>query len=96
MESNSDVFIDSDIKNIISRIRKGSNSFNDYQDYLIHILYTIDPKGKHFATKEEIVEGFKSFKIYLTEQEACTLLSKLRNSGNTYYMEDLYNYLSSF
>ena len=95
MESNSDVFIDSDIKNVISRIKLGSNGFTDYQDYLVHLLYVIDPKGSNYATKEEIVEGLKSLKIYLSEQEIDSLTSKLRSSGNKYSMEDLYNYLSS-
>ena len=65
MEGNSDIFIDSNIKNVISRIRIGSNNFGDYQDFLIHLLYVIDPKANNYATKEDIINGFKSFKIYL-------------------------------
>ena len=95
MESNSDIFIDSNVKNVIERIKIGSRSnFENYQDFLVHILHSIDPKGSNFATKDEIVEGFKSFKIYLSEQEIATLLSNLRNSGNKYSIEDLFNCLS--
>ena len=96
MESNSDIFIDSNIRNIIDRIRLGSkyNNFQDYQDFLVHLLYAIDPKGNHFATKEDIIEGFKSFKIFLSEQETGTLLSKLRSADNKYSMEDLFNCLT--
>ena len=96
MESNSDIFIDSNIQNIISRIRiECKNNFDDYQDFLVHLLHTIDPKGNNYASKQEIVEGFKSFKIYLSEQEIVTLLSKFRKSENNYSMEDLYYCLSS-
>ena len=96
MESNSDIFIDSNIRNIISRIRIGSRIyFENYQDFLIHLLNTIDSKGSNFATKEEIIEGLKSFKIYFSEQEIASLLFKFRKSGDNYSMEDLYNFLSS-
>ena len=95
MEGNSDIFIDSNIKNVISRIRIGSNNFGDYQDFLIHLLYVIDPRATNYATKEDIANGFKSFKIYLSDQELDTLISKLKAQGNMYSMEDLYNCLSS-
>ena len=95
MESNSDIFIDSNIQNILSRIKIGSKSnFEDYNDFLVHLLHVIDPKGINFASKEEIENGFKTFKIYLSEQEIETILNKLRNTGNKYSMEDLYNCLS--
>lgn len=95
MEGNSDIFIDSNIKNVISRIRIGSNNFGDYQDFLIHLLYVIDPKANNYATKEDIINGFKSFKIYLSDQELDSLISKLKVQGDMYSMEDLYNCLSS-
>jgi len=95
MEGNSDIFIDSNIKNVISRIRIGSNNFGDYQDFLIHLLYVIDPKANNYATKEDIINGFKSFKIYLSDQELDTLISKLKVQGDMYSMENLYNCLSS-
>ena len=95
MENNSDIFIDSDIKNVVSRIRMSSSSFGEYQDFLIHLLYAIDPRANNYATKEDISNGFKSFKIYLSEQELDTLISKLKVQGNMYSMEDLYNYLAT-
>ena len=95
MENNSDIFIDSDIKNVISRIRIGNINFGEYQDFLIHLLYAIDPYAANYATKEEILNGFKSFKIYLSDQELDTLISKLKVQGDMYSMEDLYNCLSS-
>ena len=95
MENNSDIFIDSDIRNVVSRIRIGSKSFGEYQDFLIHLLYVIDPQGNNYASKEDIINGFKSFKVYLSEQELDTLISKLNTKGGMYSMEDLYNCLCS-
>ena len=95
MESNSDIFIDSNIRNVISRIRIGSLSLGDYQDFLIHLLHVIDPNAKNYATKEDIFNGLKTFKIYLSEQELDTLISKLKVQDDMYSMEDLYNCLSS-
>lgn len=95
MENNSDIFIDSNVKNVISRIRIGSIRFGEHQDFLIHLLYVIDPTANHYATKQDIINGFKSFKIYLSEQEIDTLISKLKIRDNMYSMEDLYNCLSS-
>ena len=45
--------------------------------------------------KEDIFNGLKTFKIYLSEQELDTLISKLKVQDDMYSMEDLYNCLSS-
>ena len=93
MLSNPEVFRDSDIKNIVNRIRLISGE--DFEDFLVHLLYAIDPKGVNYATKEDIDNGLKSFGVYLSEQEIATLISRLNRSGNLYSMEDFYNYIAS-
>ena len=93
MVSNPEVFRDSDIKNIVNRIRLVSG--DDFEDFLVHLLYVILPKGGDFASKDDIVNGLKSFNVYLSEQEIATLLSRLNRSGNLYSMEDFYNYVAS-
>lgn len=65
------------------------------KNFLVHLIYVIDPKGTHYVTKDDIVNGIKSFGIYLSEQEISTLVSRLNRSGNLYSMEDLYNYIAS-
>lgn len=95
MISNPEVFRDADIKNVVNRIRLGCNEFNDFEEFLIHLIYVIDPKCTHYVTKEDIVNGIKSFGIYLSEQETATLVKRLNRSGNLYSMEDLYNYIAS-
>ena len=95
MLSNKEIFRDADIKNVVNRIRKGSNEFNDFEEFLVHLLYVIDPKGNNFVSKEDIISGIQSFGIHLSEQEINTLVSRLNRSGNLYSMEDLYNYLAS-
>ncbi len=61
----------------------------------MHLIYVIDPKGNNFVSKDDIVNGIKSFGIHLSEQEISTLVSRLNRSGNLYSMEDLYNYLAA-
>ena len=55
----------------------------------------VDPQGNNYASKDDIINGFKSFKVYLSEQELDTLISKLNTKGGMYSMEDLYNCLCS-
>ena len=95
MISNKDIFRDADIKNVVNRIRLGTKDFNDFEEFLVHLLYVIDPKGANFASKEDITNGIQSFGVYLSEQEINTLVSRLNRSGNLYSMEDLFNYLVS-
>ena len=95
MISNKEIFRDADIKNVVDRIKSGSNEFNDYEEFLVHLIYVIDPKGNHFVSKDDIINGIKCFGISLSEQEISTLISRLNRSGNLYSMEDLYNYLAA-
>ena len=95
MISNKDIFRDADIKNVVNRIRLGANDFPDFEEFLVHLIYVIDPKGNNFVSKDDIVNGIKSFGIHLSEQEISTLVSRLNRSGNLYSMEDLYNYLAA-
>ena len=67
----------------------------EMDEYTRKLIYVIDPKGAHFVSKEDIVNGIKSFGVYLSEQEISTLVSRLNRSGNLYSMEDLYNYLAA-
>ena len=69
MENNSDNFMDSDIRNVVSRIRIGRKSLEEYQDLLIHLLYVIDHQGNNYASIDDIIKGFKTFKAYLFEKE---------------------------
>ena len=69
MENNSDNFMDSDIRNVVSKIKIKSKSFGEYQDFLIYLLYVIDSRRNNYASKDDIINGFKTFKVYLFEQE---------------------------
>ena len=95
MISNKEIFRDADIKNVVERIKLGSNEFSDFEEFLVHLIYVIDPKGNHYVSKDDIVNGIKCFGIHLSEQEISTLVSRLNRSGNLYSMEDLYNYLAA-
>ena len=95
MISNPEIFRDADIKNVVNRIKNAAINNNDFEEFLVHLLYVIDPKGNNYCSKDDIVKGIASFGIYLSEQEIFTLLSKLRKEGDLYSMEDLYNYINS-
>ena len=95
MISNKEIFRDADIKNVVDRIKLVSNDFTDFDEFLVHLLFVIDPKGTNFVSKDDIINGLKTFGVYLSEQEISTLISRLNRSGNLYSMEDLYNYLAA-
>ena len=68
MENNSDIFMDSDIRKDVSRIRIKSKSFGEYQDLLIHLLYLIDHQGNNYASKDDIINNLKHLRfIYLNK-----------------------------
>ena len=94
MESNPEIFRDSYIRNIVQRIRAAAD-LDNFEEFLVHLLYAIDPKGINYASKEDIVSGIASFGVYLSEQEAVTLVSKLSKKDDLYSMKDLYYYIVS-
>ena len=94
MESNPEIFRDSYVKNIVQRIRAAAD-LDNFEEFLVHLLYAIDPKGNNYSSKDDIVNGIATFGVYLSDQEAFTLLSRLSKKGDLYSMEDLYNYIIS-
>ena len=96
MTSNRGIFRDADIGEVGERIRIGRFRFNggDLEDYLVHLLHTIDKEGSDWVRAEDILEGLRAFDISLTEMERYTLFDKLRqNHEGKYSMEDFYNCL---
>lgn len=96
MRDNAEIFTDSNINNVLLRMREGAAKFDNDEDYLVKMLKAVDPQGKDWATKEEIANGFKQFGVYLTEQELITLTDELRRKDNEYSMEDMYNLIARY
>ncbi len=95
MHDNPEIFIDSDINMIVSRILDGKSNFESIDEYLVHVLKEIDPNGSNYATRDEIEEGFKKLDVYLTQQELSSLMTELEKNGeDKYSMEKLYNLLA--
>ena len=94
MEANPEIFKDSCVKNICQRIRAAAD-LDNFEEFLVHLLYAIDPKGNNYSSREDIANGIASFGVYLSDQEIFTLLSRLSKKGDLYSMEDLYNYIIS-
>jgi hypothetical protein len=59
MRENPEVFTDSNIDSIVSRLRLASNKHASYEEYLVECLKNVDAKGDEYVTRECIVEGFK-------------------------------------
>eukprot|EP00340_Litonotus_pictus_P006922 CAMPEP_0170517442 /NCGR_PEP_ID=MMETSP0209-20121228/3435_1 /TAXON_ID=665100 ORGANISM="Litonotus pictus, Strain P1" /NCGR_SAMPLE_ID=MMETSP0209 /ASSEMBLY_ACC=CAM_ASM_000301 /LENGTH=645 /DNA_ID=CAMNT_0010802693 /DNA_START=50 /DNA_END=1987 /DNA_ORIENTATION=+ len=92
MVDNCDVFRDSDIGKIIRRIQKESVSFESYSDFLVSFLSRLDPQNKGCVSEEDILNGLKSFELYLSKQEQVTLFDFLKaiKTEKGYSMEDLF------
>lgn len=59
MRENPEVFTDSNIDSIVTRLRLASNKHSTYEEYLVECLKKIDAQGSEYVTRESIVEGFK-------------------------------------
>ncbi len=90
MRDNPEVFRDSDIKNIINKIRNKTIGESG-DDFLVRMLSVIDPKGINYATADDIQRGFTQLGIILSNMEIMSLVGNLRRKGNSYSMEDLFN-----
>lgn len=92
MIDNAELFRDSDVTHVIERIRTSGAKYESLEKYLVDILKTIDPEGRHYVPKEEIKEGFIKLSLFLSPQEMITLIDNLSvNEKGEYSMEDLYN-----
>lgn len=59
MKDNFEVFRDSDLYSIINRIRSAGIKYNNDEAFAVEFLSVLDPAGKGFISKSELVEGFK-------------------------------------
>jgi len=59
MRDNPENFRDSDVNNVVERIRLSGLKYNSREEFVIDVLKTLDPSGNNFVSKEEILEGLK-------------------------------------
>ena len=90
MRDNPEVFRDSNVTNIINKIKSKTQGENG-DDFLINMLSVIDPRGTNFANSDNIQKGFAQLGVLLSDMEVMSLVGNLRRIGNTYSMEDLFN-----
>ena len=90
MRDNPEVFRDSDVMNILNKIKRKTEGENG-DDFLVKMLSVIDPKGINYSTGDDIQKGFAQLGIILSDMEIMSLVSNLRKKGNSYSMEDLFN-----
>jgi EF-hand domain-containing protein 1 len=59
MKDNPENFRDSDVNNVVERIRLAGLKYNSREEFVIDILKTLDPSGNNFVSREEILECLK-------------------------------------
>jgi hypothetical protein len=59
MRDNYENFRDSDVTNVVERIKLAALKHSSLEEFVIDVLKTLDPYGSNFVSKEDIVEGFK-------------------------------------
>lgn len=100
MKDNSEIFHCSDISRIIKRIQAEKSKYNDPSDFLVEMLKVIDSTSAGSVPRENIVEGLKSFNLYLSPQEQITLFEFLEPikdpKTDLYCMEDFYDIIQQF
>ena len=90
MRDNPEDFRDSNVNNVINRIKMATQNDNG-DEFLVRMLSIIDPNGTDFATSDNIQKGFSQLGIQLSDMEIMSLVNNLRRVGNSYSMEDLFN-----
>lgn len=59
MMDNQEIFRDSDIGKIVTRIQKEATNYKSLEEFLVVILAKIDPSNKGYVAPEEIVRGLR-------------------------------------
>lgn len=59
MKDNKEIFRDSDIGKIVTRIQKEATNYNSLEEFLVMIIAKIDPTNKRYVAPEEIVKGLR-------------------------------------
>jgi hypothetical protein len=59
MIDNAELFRDSDLASVITRLRLGAKTVGSLEDYSIALLGVLDPTSRHCVSQDQIVEGFK-------------------------------------
>ena len=102
MISNKEIFRDADIKNVVDRIKLVSNDFTDFDEFLVHLLFVIDPKGTNFVSKDDIIIVVSKSKGKEKDDSDSGDKTSYDSTKETYKikyflysMEDLYNYLAA-
>jgi hypothetical protein len=59
MKDNAEIFRDSDLTAIVGRVRVAGLKCQSIEEFVVEILKTLDPEGRNYASKEDILDGFK-------------------------------------
>jgi hypothetical protein len=97
MEDNFEVFPESSIAAVIGKIKKGAGAHRSLQDYVIHLIKTLDTNGDGFLSFDEFRAGLEKLEIFLSEHEVHTIVRKFdHNKDGRISMEEFYNTLAAY
>ena len=73
MKSKPDVFKESDIEQVVQRIKKLAANYKDYDEFLIDIVRKLDTNQNGFIDFDELYNGLRALGFNFTYQEVYTL-----------------------
>ncbi|EGR34903.1 flagellar microtugule protofilament ribbon protein, putative [Ichthyophthirius multifiliis] len=74
MKSKPEVFKESDIQQVVNRLRQFSQKFKSYEDFLIQFVKNIDQDAQGQVDFNQVVRGLQKLGFNLTYQEIYTLI----------------------
>ncbi len=79
----------------MNKIKEGSFAFKSLQEYVVHLMATLDKNRDEFVDFDEFKSGLEQCKIFLTDHEVHTLVRCFdHNKDGKISMEEFYNSLA--
>ncbi|KRX10772.1 hypothetical protein PPERSA_00942 [Pseudocohnilembus persalinus] len=81
MKSKPHIFKEADISQVIERVKSFARNYPNYNAFLIDLVGKLDQTGRGEISFDELANGMRDLKIYLTYQELYTLMRHFDKQG---------------